>query len=243
MRHHISEIKNPLVVGYKGEIGSFILSGLLKVMPKALSIWCVDINETEEEVKQRIKASDVIFLCIPFDKTLSWMDSYFYLLGDKVIIEQCSLKEWVYEYEPLSRLDIRSMHVLFRPSQTPNLEDRRVGLIKDQFEPPIVDFIEKVTQSKIVWYKDEHEHDKEMAVQQALLHRTLLILDKMLHDCNGSTYISKKVLELSDRIKKGDLELYSKIQGNKHLPDVLENFEYLFNHFKIEDYWKNPDSI
>jgi len=31
-------MKRPLVVGYKGEIGSFILNGLLRIMPKALDI-------------------------------------------------------------------------------------------------------------------------------------------------------------------------------------------------------------
>ena len=49
-----TKMNNPLVCGYKGEIGSFILSGLLKVMPKALDIWCVDVNETESEVIDRI---------------------------------------------------------------------------------------------------------------------------------------------------------------------------------------------
>ena len=29
-------MENPLVVGYKGQIGSFILNGLLRMMPKAL---------------------------------------------------------------------------------------------------------------------------------------------------------------------------------------------------------------
>ena len=38
--------KSPLVVGYKGEIGSFILQGLLRTMPKALDILCYDILDT-----------------------------------------------------------------------------------------------------------------------------------------------------------------------------------------------------
>ena len=61
--------KNPLVVGYKGEIGSFILQGLLKTMPKAKDIWCFDINETEKDKIARIKKADYIFLCVPLQDT------------------------------------------------------------------------------------------------------------------------------------------------------------------------------
>ena len=55
--------KSPLVVGYKGEVGSFLLNGLLKIMPKALNVWCFDICETPIEKEHRIKISDCIFLC------------------------------------------------------------------------------------------------------------------------------------------------------------------------------------
>ena len=66
-------MKQPLVIGYKGEIGLFILMGLIKIMAKALDIWCVDINETKEEVEQRIKIADTIFLCVPLETTLEWL--------------------------------------------------------------------------------------------------------------------------------------------------------------------------
>jgi hypothetical protein len=66
-------MKQPLVIGYKGEVGSFVLGGLLRIMPKALDIWCVDVNETKREVEQRIKISDVIFLCVPLQMTLEWL--------------------------------------------------------------------------------------------------------------------------------------------------------------------------
>jgi prephenate dehydrogenase len=84
-------MKQPLVIGYKGEIGSFILGGLLRLMPKALDIWCTDINETDEEVANRIKVSDVIFLCVPLQLTMSWILKHKLLLKDKILIEQCSL--------------------------------------------------------------------------------------------------------------------------------------------------------
>jgi prephenate dehydrogenase len=105
-----------LIVGYKGEIGSFILNGLLRVMPKALDIWCVDVNETEGETVERIKIADVIFLCVPIDVTLEWLVTYKMLLSKKMLLEQCSLKELVYKSKDIEDLDIRSMYILFRPS-------------------------------------------------------------------------------------------------------------------------------
>ena len=231
-------MKQPLVVGYKGEIGSFILNGLLRIMPKALDIWCVDINETEEEVTERIKKSDVIFLCVPLQDTEGWLLKYKEQLSGKKIIEQCSLKEWIYESHKLRDLDIKSMHVLFRPSQTPNLEDRNVGLFKGQFDSAVSETIAKITQSNIVWFSDALEHDTNMAVQQALTHRMLLILGDMLKLSKGSTYITKKVLELESRIKKGDINLYKRIQDNRWLSTVLDDFKGRLNSFNIEKFWE-----
>jgi prephenate dehydrogenase len=232
----ISQLKNPLVVGYKGEIGSFILSGLLKVMPKALDIWCVDVNETEEEVRDRIDKSDMIFLCVPMEKTIEWLLEYRNDLNGKTIIEQCSLKNDIINDERLNGLHILSMHILFRPSQTPNKDDRRLGLIKNQFSREMESKLLEITDSYLVIYKDVEEHDKEMAIQQALTHRTLLLLGEALRGCNGSTYISKKVVELSDRISKGNPELYKKIQSNTHLKNYLRKFEDSMQSFDIEKY-------
>jgi prephenate dehydrogenase len=227
-------MNQPLVVGYKGEIGSFILNGLLRIMPKALDIWCVDIKETDEEVSTRIKAADVIFLCVPLQTTINWLLKFKILLKNKVIIEQCSLKEWLYENESIKDLDIKSMHILFRPSQTPNLSDRKVGLFLRQFDGQTISDIEEITQSQIIWYQNAEEHDKEMAIQQALIHRTLLILGEILETCKGSTYISQKILELNSRVKKGNKELYKLIQENKYLPEVLKNMKTKFDKFDFD---------
>jgi len=226
-----------MVVGYKGEIGSFILNGLLRIMPKALDIWCTDINETDEEVTNRINISDVIFLCVPLQSTTDWILKYKSLLKDKTIIEQCSLKEWLYKNESLKNLNLKSMHILFRPSQTPNLQDRTVGLFTGQLDSKSSDIIADITQSKIVWYKDAREHDKEMAIQQALLHRTLLILGQFLKECNGSTYVSKKVLELDSRIRQGNKDLYKLIQENEYLPEILNKLKFRFDNFNLQELW------
>ena len=230
-----TKMNNPLVCGYKGEIGSFILSGLLKVMPKALDIWCVDVNETESEVIDRIQKSDTIFLCVPIFKTVEWLLHFKLLLRGKTVIEQTSLKGWLND-DRLKDLDIRSMHILFRPSQTPNYCDRKVALINSQFPTNISEKILQITDSQVIWFENIDEHDREMAIQQALVHRVLLVLGDALKKCHGSTYVSQKVLELCERIKKGDLALYKAIQTNPHLNTHLGEFIYNFRDFKIEEY-------
>jgi prephenate dehydrogenase len=226
-----------MVVGYKGEIGSFILNGLLRVMPKALNIWCVDIYETEQEIKERIKISDTIFLCVPISKTVEWIINHKDLLVGKVIIEQCSLKEWIYEDKRLKGLDIRSMHILFRPSQTPDKKDKKVALFNGQFNSSMAKEMSAITDSEIVWIENAKMHDKEMAIQQALTHRVILLLGDALKQCHGSTYIGKKVMELSDRIKQGDLSLYKSIQSNRYLDGHLNKMLIGLKDFDIEKHW------
>lgn len=228
-------MKHPLVVGYKGEIGSFILSGLLRVMPKAMDIWCVDINESEAEVEKRIRKSDVIFLCLPMDVTVTWLLYHRELLKKKVILEQCSLKEKLFDSGCCDGLDVRSMHILFRPSQTPNRDDRTVAFISGQMDIGLIDKIAEITESRWVLFDSIQEHDREMAVQQAMLHRIILVAGKMLRQ-GTPTFVGKKIIELEQRIKKGDRKMYGMIQDNRHVEDVLKRFKNEMAEFNIDRY-------
>lgn len=232
-------IKKPMVVGYKGEIGSFILNGLLKAMPKALNIWCVDINETEDEIIDRIKESDIIFLCIPMQKTVEWIVKYRELLVGKTIIEQSSLKEWIYNDSRINEIDVKSMHILFKPSQTSNKEDRKIGFFDGQVSNDLAkEIVELLMCGEAVWYKNAMDHDREMAIQQALVHRTLIVMGSMLDKCNGSTYVVKKVKELRDRIQSGNKDMYGSIQKNKYLSDNLKEMIKRMECFDINYYWE-----
>lgn len=232
-----NKMNKPLVVGYKGEIGSFILNGLLRVMPKALDIWCVDINETEEETEERIKVSDVIFICVPMEKTLDWIKKHKSLLEGKILIEQCSLKELICNDERIKDLNVKSMHILFRPSGTPLKEDRRLALFDGQFDEETTRQLLDITDSNLVTYSDAEEHDKEMAIQQALVHRTILLLGEELGNCKGSTYVSKKIVELANRVKKGNVGLYQAIQDNRHLDEGLGRFLKGFDGFELKKHF------
>lgn len=233
--------KNPLVIGYKGEIGSFILNGLLRTMPKALNILCYDVNEVREEQVERIERADVIFLCLPMEETFKWFDLNRGLLRKKTIIEQCSLKEEIClkikELQKEFGFTLLSMHILFRPSATPNKEDKQVLLIKHLYWNALRKDIEEITNSAIYWCENCKVHDKIMAKQQALVHRVLLSLDKCLY-ITHETYVTKKVKELVERIKNGDATLYSLIQQNKYLPVVLKDFNRNLKNFNIKKQFK-----
>jgi len=233
------EIKSPLVVGYKGEIGSFILQGLLKVIPKALNIWCYDVYEARSEVLNRIRKADVIFLCIPMEETITWFEKNKGLLRGKVLIEQCSLKTKICSHikkqEKEWGFTLLSMHILFRPSATPNIEDRRVALIDAKSWPNSYRAcILATTNSSPILFLTCLEHDIVMAYQQALVHRVILVLDRLSSDLPGKTYISGKICELAKRIRSGDPTLYSLIQENESLPFALSRFTDEFRNFDIK---------
>ncbi len=222
---------NPLVVGYKGEIGAFILNGLLKTMPKASDIWCFDVNDSEAYKIKRLKKSDHIFLCVPIKDTVKWLVKYKQHLKGKTILEQASLKEWIYDSKKIAGLKLVPMHILFRPSATPNSEDRKVLMVvseKAQWVESLrlIDRIEAITDSAVVCCESVSDHDKQMASSQALVHKTILALGKMLVGCED-TYVSKRIKELAWRIHNGDPELYKFIQSNKYLPKRISKMKKL----------------
>lgn len=230
--------KNPLVVGYKGEIGSFILQGLLKSMPKALNIWAFDVNESAREKAARIRKSDFIFLCLPLQDTRKWLLHHKHSLKGKVVVEQCSLKEPLDEF---SGVHFIHMHILFRPSATPNRSDRCILILAGRNGRRNFAFgvlMARILDSEVkVVNWSTWDHDRRMAMNQAVMHRILLTLDS-LADRDAPTFITKKVQELADRIKKGDPALYKLIQENDSTHRAVQEFEARLENFSIEKYLK-----
>lgn len=236
----ISNIKTPLVVGYKGEIGSFILQSLLKVMSKASNIYCFDINELEEERIKRIEISDYIFLCIPIKETVNWLIKYKSYLKNKIIVEQASLKEWIYKDKRIKDLKLIPMHILFRPSATPSKKDRLILIIdngvlnnegiaselhKFQYD------IEDMTNSKVEIIHSIKDHDMLMAIKQALIHKIIAALGKtvLFLSSDKDTYMSRQIKELYFRMKDGNEDLYKFIQTNKYSSEAMSYFKKELN--------------
>ena len=245
--------KNPLVVGYKGEIGSFILQCLLKVMPKALNIWCFDINESEASRIARIKRSDYIFLCVPLRDTTKWLVRYKKYLKGKKIVEQCSLKSFLYEDKRFKDLELIGMHLLFRPSGTPDPADRECIVIMDRQLHPgasldwwenFIMTVQEMTKSVISCYPNYKAHDEAMATLQAVTHRVILTLGELIstESTDGSTYVTRRVMELVKRIEAGNYNLYKRIQDNEHLPKPLKKFKRMLNKFELKDYIEEDGS-
>ena len=57
-----SIFRAPMVVGYKGQIGRFILAGLLEHLPKANDIHCTDVSNSKQDVVERLEKADYVFL-------------------------------------------------------------------------------------------------------------------------------------------------------------------------------------
>jgi len=244
---------SPLVVGYKGEIGSFILQGLLKVFPKATNIYCIDVNETYKEQIDRVKKSNIIFLCVPIDQTVDWLIKFKRFLKNKVIIEQVSIKKIIFNdkrFEQIEHLNIKSMHILFKPSMTANHE-RSIALINPEkarylstkvnryWDDYVDDFREMfnlINTNDIIFYHDYEQHDRDMSIQQALVHKTLLILNSMLQNTSSGTFVSRKIRELCNRMMVGDRNLYRIIQEEASSNDIEEYFVTLFKDFDIKKY-------
>ena len=231
----------PLVVGYKGEIGRFILAGLLEDMPKANDIFCVDINNSVEDVRERIRKSDFIFLCVPLQHTNSWLKEHLQDLKGKVIVEQCSIKSFLYEDPAYADLQFLSMHLLFRPSATP-VSDRRCLVFSERIEASILEkFSEimgralKTSFQTIEGGSDPAhiEHDRMMARQQALAHRVILVLASKLQDRHAQTFIGQRLAELAARIQAGDPVLYRLIQENPFTAEEVEEFQRDLANFEI----------
>jgi prephenate dehydrogenase len=128
------------------------------------------------------------------------------------------------------------MHILSRPSNTPDKKDRSVALIDyDQWigSLRLVNAVKEITDSQIVWFSNRKVHDMTMAYQQALVHRILLIMGDMLRGLPGETYISKRVKELEQRIRLRDPILYKLIQKNQYLPEVRKDFNKRLRSFNI----------
>ncbi|HEY3781535.1 MAG TPA: hypothetical protein VGL56_10655 [Fimbriimonadaceae bacterium] len=231
----------PLVVGYKGEIGRFILAGLLEDMPKANDIFCVDINNSEDEVRERIRKSDYIFLCVPLQHTVAWIDGFLPDLSGKILVEQCSVKSFLYENESYKTLNLLSMHLLFRPSATP-IKDRRCLVFSERGSSADLaafsDLMARALKTSVVSIDSGAEsahlqHDRLMAYQQSLVHRVILVLASKIQDEHGQTFVGQRIQELAERIEAGDPELYRLIQGNPFTDSVVADFESSLRGFKI----------
>ena len=220
----------PMVVGYKGEIGRFILAGLLEHLPKANDILCTDVNNSDEDVIQRLEKADYVFLCVPLQYTEEWLLHFKPHLIGKQIVEQSSIKSFLFVIPALRELSFVSMHLLFRPSATP-VPDRRGVVFCDAWEPARLDRFARelgkalATPMSTLEAKGEPSHivhDKLMARQQALVHRTILALSESLVDLQMRTYVGNRVCELADRVREGDQQLYRMIQENPYLSEELK---------------------
>lgn len=232
----------PMVVGYKGEIGRFILSGLLEHLPKANDIHCTDVSNSDEDVIERLDKAHFVFLCVPIQETAAWLRRFGPHLQGKTVVEQCSVKGFLYEDSAFDDLNLLSMHLLFRPSGTPVAERKGLVFSMRHSAEEIEKFraeIQETLQTPISLLTPTDEpayvvHDRIMARQQALIHRVLLVLSESLGDESMRTFVGSRVCELADRVRAGDPSLYRIIQQSRYLPDEIAEFESRLRAFTVD---------
>ena len=214
-------------------------------MPSATSILCFDQVESIYEKKDRIERADVIFLCVPLDKTIEWLSQWAHLLEGKLIVEQTSLKAELFKVRKRKskgtlirrgRINLLSMHILFRPSTTTEYKDKTIAIIGEK-QPgeatDVINFLQYGLQTQLVYFKTWQQHDSEMALQQALTHRVILSLGELISKTPHTTYIGKQILKLRLRIQQGDYSLYKLIQENPHLSRKLREFNTRLDKFDL----------
>lgn len=232
----------PMVVGYKGEIGRFILAGLLEHLPKADDILCTDINNSDAEVIERLDRAHFVFLCVPIQETENWLRHFRPHLAGKTLVEQCSVKAFLYENSEFDDLSLLSMHLLFRPSATPAAERRGIVFSMRHSDDEVGKFRDEISETlstPMALLESTGEaayllHDRIMARQQALIHRVLLVLSESLGDPNLRTLVGERVCDLAERVRTGDPSLYRIIQQNRFLPEEIAEFEARLRSFRVD---------
>jgi len=233
-----------MVVGYKGEIGRFILAGLLEHLPKANDIHCTDVSNSDAEVIERLERAHYVFLCVPLQETEAWLRRFRSHLSGKTVVEQCSVKAFLYENPEFDDVDLLSMHLLFRPSGTPVGERRGIVFSMRHSAEEVARFRDEIsitlaTPMSLLESGAEAAylvHDRIMARQQALIHRVLLVLSGSLGDPALRTFVGERVCDLAERVRSGDPSLYRLIQQNRFLPDEIAEFEARLRSFTIDDF-------
>jgi prephenate dehydrogenase len=100
------------------------------------------------------------------------------------------------------------------------------------------DFLEYGLGTQLVYFKTWKAHDEEMALQQAVVHRVILTLGKMVDASPCTTYVGKQICNLRLRIQQGDYGLYKIIQENPYLSEKLCDFGGNLSHFHLEKHMK-----
>jgi prephenate dehydrogenase len=181
------------------------------------------------------KNCDVVILSVPLYAAVELAESIGPLLcRDQLLMDFCSLKETIVKKMlDNTEADVVGTHPLFGP-YTDSIKNQNVILCRGRGDARLRWLKNELSgKGAVVTVLDPEEHDRQMAVVQALTHFMTICMGRTLqkmnmkndtaHSC--STPVFRINHDLIGRLFAQDLELYRTIiNENRHFSEVLDVF-------------------
>ena len=199
--------------------------------------------KTELSPKDIAIQSDVVILSVPLDVALILAREIGAVLQkEQLLMDFCSMKEEIVEaMYRFSPAEVVGTHPLFGPYPDTIAGQNMIICPKRgvQWQTWLENELRK--EGAIVTRMTPEIHDRNMAVVQGLTHMLTVCLGRLLQKLNMkpkeamlySTPVFRIHLDLIGRLLSQDLNLYDDlIGGNRHVPEMLEEFRSVLNEGK-----------
>ncbi len=227
------------IIGGKGKMGQWFGRFFIDAGHRVL-ISDLKTKLRPDDIAQK---SDVVILSVPLDIALNLSSK----IGPKLRKEQlfmdfCSMKEDIVEaMSQFSHAEVVGTHPLFGPY--PDTINGQNIIICPKRGSIWLKWLENIFKKEgaVVTRMNPETHDRNMAVIQGLTHMLTVCLGRLLQKFDikpkeailYSTPVFRINMDLIGRLLSQDLNLYDDlIGGNRHVPDVLEEFSSVLNEGK-----------
>jgi prephenate dehydrogenase len=227
------------IIGGKGKMGKWFCRFFTGAGHKVL----ISDLKTELRPKDIAKKCDVVILSVPLDTALSISSKIGPMLRkEQLFMDFCSMKEDIVEsMSRFSHAEVLGTHPLFGPY--PNTIEGQNIIICPKRGTKWLKWIENEFKKggATVTRIDSETHDRNMAVIQGFTHMLTVCLGRLLQKFDMkpieamlySTPVFKINMDLIGRLFSQDFNLYDDlIGGNRHVPEVLEEFRSVLNEGK-----------
>jgi len=227
------------IIGGKGQMGRWFNRFFTGAGHRVL----ISDLKTELRPKDIAKKSDVVILSVPLDTALSLSSEIGPVLRkEQLLMDFCSMKEDIVEAMcRLTHAEVVGTHPLFGPY--PDTMDGQNIIICPGKGFVWLKWLENEFKKEgaSITHMHPETHDRNMAVIQGLTHMLTVCLGRLLQkfDMNPkeailySTPVFRINIDLIGRLLSQDLNLYDDlIGGNRHVPEVLEEFRSILDEGK-----------
>lgn len=217
------------IIGAKGRQGHFYRNLLGESVAS-----CIDIDNYDE-LNPGVKQADVIIITVPFDKVRDViLDLAKVVKKEQLVLNLSSLMEE--HYNDMKKLECASafLHGLFAPNVN-SIKNVSFVLVPVKKNKKIVEFANFLREEGAkINEASAKEHDKSMALIQALSHFNSILLAKTLSSSNltqrdietYSTLFFRMYFDAISRIFSQSPEMYANLQfNNKYFKEALDSYE------------------